>query len=127
MAAERSGLITNIATIQGQVKVALDHVFKNFESDVNQQIRAALDDVLLGLLFPNAPDPKGMFSRLCSRGFYDSPNRPENFARFCATVACDRTPPQDETNDILAWSSRCEVDTGWPMLERSGERLLTAL
>jgi hypothetical protein len=25
------------------------------------------------------------------------------------------------------WSSRCEVDTGWPMLERSGERLLTRL
>jgi hypothetical protein len=71
-----------------------------------------------------------VFNRLRNRGLfdlYDTPDRPERFARLCATVASDVTPPSGEINDFLAWSSRCEAVTGWPMLEKSGERLLTAL
>lgn len=130
VAEERQALTTNIATIQRQVKVALNRTFKHFEYDVDQQIRAALDDMLAGQLFPNAPNPKDVFNQLRKRGLfdlYDTLDRPERFARFCATVACDATPPPGEINDILAWSSRCEAVTGWPMIERAGERLLTAL
>lgn len=130
LAAEHKALTTNIATIQKQVKVALDDVFRDFEYHVDQQNRAALDDMLAGRLFPNVPNPKGIFNHLRDRGLfklYDTPDRPERFARICATVACDVTPSPDEINSALTWSHRCEAVTGWPMLEKLGERLLTAL
>jgi hypothetical protein len=130
LASERQALTINIAAIQERVKIALDYAFQDFEGNVNQRIRDALDHMLAGRLFPNVPDPQIVFNRLRDRGFfelYDTPDRPEHFARFCATVACDVTPSPTEINDMLAWSSRCEVMTGWPMLERSGARLLTAL
>jgi hypothetical protein len=128
--AERQALTKNVAILQKQAKVALEHAFKDFERDVDRQIRAEVDQVLTCRLFPNVTDPKGVFNRLRDRGLYelyDTHDRPERFARFCAIAACETGPSPSEISDTLSWSSLCESVTGWPMLERSGDRLLTAL